>query len=127
MKLQISAIIAFLAQLSSSQGAFSAAFVPIPTKKDSHRSTLAVDMVSADRQSAIQEQKSLDDFDPEISQWIEAEDQRQRNGLELIASENFASKAVRTVLGSCLTNKYSEGGGKLLLSRDDKKNLIDRI
>ena len=40
---------------------------------------------------------------------IDAEDGRQRNGLELIASENFASAAVRSVLGSCLTNKYSEG------------------
>jgi glycine hydroxymethyltransferase len=37
------------------------------------------------------------------------EDRRQREGLELIASENFASAAVREALGSCLTNKYSEG------------------
>lgn len=66
-------------------------------------------MVSADR-PVIQEQTTLDEFDPEIAQWIEAEDKRQRFGLELIASENFASKAVRTALGSCLTNKYSEGG-----------------
>jgi hypothetical protein len=55
---------------------------------------------------------SLSDFDPEISVMINSEDNRQRKGLELIASENFASKAVREVLGSCLTNKYSEGGGK---------------
>jgi len=77
--------------------------------------TPGVRMVSADR-SAIPEQTNhyyLNDIDPEISQWIEAEDKRQRFGLELIASENFASKAVRSVLGSCLTNKYSEGGGKL--------------
>ena len=33
----------------------------------------------------------------------------------MIASENFASKAVREALGSCLTNKYSEGGGKCFL------------
>lgn len=66
-------------------------------------------MVSADPPAA-QAEPSLEDFDPEIAQWIDAEDERQRNGLELIASENFVSKAVRRALGSCLTNKYSEGG-----------------
>jgi glycine hydroxymethyltransferase len=40
---------------------------------------------------------------------IEKEAARQRDGLELIASENFVSPAVREALGSCLTNKYSEG------------------
>ena len=55
---------------------------------------------------------TLSDFDPELAALIESEDNRQRMGLELIASENFASKAVREVLGSCLTNKYSEGGGE---------------
>jgi glycine hydroxymethyltransferase len=52
---------------------------------------------------------ALTSFDPEMAALIAAEDQRQRNGLELIASENFASEAVREALGSCLTNKYSEG------------------
>ena len=56
--------------------------------------------------------ESLRAFDPELAAMIEGEDNRQRTGLELIASENFASKAVREVLGSCLTNKYSEGGGE---------------
>lgn len=51
--------------------------------------------------------------DPEISRFIGLEEDRQRNGLELIASENFASAAVKEVLGSCLTNKYSEGQGKI--------------
>ena len=37
------------------------------------------------------------------------EKKRQQNGLELIASENFTSKAVMECLGSVLTNKYSEG------------------
>ena len=37
------------------------------------------------------------------------EKSRQRHGLELIASENFASKAVLEALGSCLNDKYSEG------------------
>ena len=52
---------------------------------------------------------SLSTFDPEIAALIDAEDCRQRSGLELIASENFVSAAVREALGSCLTNKYSEG------------------
>ena len=40
---------------------------------------------------------------------IEKEDKRQRNGIELIASENFVSDEVMQALGSCLTNKYAEG------------------
>ncbi|MGB0392641.1 MAG: serine hydroxymethyltransferase, partial [Flavobacteriaceae bacterium] len=40
---------------------------------------------------------------------IAKEDQRQRNGIELIASENFTSPAVMEATGSVLTNKYAEG------------------
>ena len=40
---------------------------------------------------------------------IEKEDKRQRNGIELIASENFVSDEVMLAMGSCLTNKYAEG------------------
>ncbi len=40
---------------------------------------------------------------------IEKEYQRQRNGIELIASENFVSEQVMQAMGSCLTNKYAEG------------------
>ena len=40
---------------------------------------------------------------------ITEEDKRQRNGIELIASENFVSDEVMQVMGSCLTNKYAEG------------------
>lgn len=47
--------------------------------------------------------------DPEMYALIEEEKARQFNGLELIASENFTSRAVMECLGSCLTNKYSEG------------------
>jgi len=47
--------------------------------------------------------------DPEINELIQAEEKRQTYGLELIASENFTSKAVMSCLGSVLTNKYSEG------------------
>uniref|UniRef100_A0A7M4FBV2 Serine hydroxymethyltransferase n=1 Tax=Crocodylus porosus TaxID=8502 RepID=A0A7M4FBV2_CROPO len=51
----------------------------------------------------------LDTNDPEVFNIIRKEKQRQRLGLELIASENFASRAVLEALGSCLNNKYSEG------------------
>jgi glycine hydroxymethyltransferase len=51
----------------------------------------------------------LKDKDPEIFGLIQHEKQRQFEGIELIASENFTSKAVMEALGSCLTNKYSEG------------------
>lgn len=40
---------------------------------------------------------------------IHEEQERQRNGIELIASENFVSKQVMDAMGSCLTNKYAEG------------------
>ncbi len=47
--------------------------------------------------------------DPAIAGMIDAELQRQRDGLELIASENFTSRAVLEAMGTCLTNKYAEG------------------
>ncbi len=51
----------------------------------------------------------LNNVDPEIAQAIDNELNRQRNKLELIASENIVSKAVMTAQGSVLTNKYAEG------------------
>ena len=53
--------------------------------------------------------KSLCENDIEIFNLIKKEEKRQKEGLELIASENFTSKAVMECLGSVLTNKYSEG------------------
>ena len=47
--------------------------------------------------------------DPEIAACIDKEAERQNDGIELIASENFASCAVRAAQGSVLTNKYAEG------------------
>jgi len=47
--------------------------------------------------------------DPEVSSAIDAELERQRNTIELIASENFVSMAVLEASGSVLTNKYAEG------------------
>ncbi|MBT8311777.1 MAG: serine hydroxymethyltransferase, partial [Flavobacteriaceae bacterium] len=47
--------------------------------------------------------------DYQIFDLIEAEKQRQINGIELIASENFTSPQVMEAAGSVLTNKYAEG------------------
>ncbi|MDR2538836.1 MAG: serine hydroxymethyltransferase, partial [Bifidobacteriaceae bacterium] len=53
--------------------------------------------------------QELQTLDPEISEVLDLELQRQRNGLEMIASENFAPRAVLECQGSVLTNKYAEG------------------
>jgi glycine hydroxymethyltransferase len=51
----------------------------------------------------------LDDVDPEIASAIRDELERQRNGLELIAAENFTSPAVMEAYNNVMTNKYAEG------------------
>lgn len=51
----------------------------------------------------------LESFDPEVAGWMEQEYRRQCINIELIASENIASPAVITAMGSVLTNKYAEG------------------
>jgi glycine hydroxymethyltransferase len=51
----------------------------------------------------------LDDADPEIASAINDELERQRNGLELIAAENFTSPAVMEAYNNVMTNKYAEG------------------
>ena len=51
----------------------------------------------------------LAETDPEVYEAIRGESNRQRHGLELIASENFVSPAVLEAMGSVLTNKYAEG------------------
>jgi glycine hydroxymethyltransferase len=53
--------------------------------------------------------RALERTDPEIAAVVLAELDRQRGGLQLIASENFTSPAVLVALGSTLTNKYAEG------------------
>jgi len=66
----------------------------------------------------------LAEHDPAMNSLLQQEAERQKGGLELIASENFTSKAVMQVLGSCLTNKYSEGmpgaryyGGNMIIDQ----------
>ncbi|MFL5396883.1 MAG: serine hydroxymethyltransferase [Myxococcales bacterium] len=54
-------------------------------------------------------ERPLEQADPEVASLIRQETERQANGLELIASENFVSEAVLEAAGSPLTNKYAEG------------------
>lgn len=54
-------------------------------------------------------QTDLHDYDPELSALLEQEQISNRNMINLVASENYASKAVRAYQGSTLTNKYAEG------------------
>ena len=53
--------------------------------------------------------RTLAEADPEIADAVRNELNRQRNGLELIASENFVSRAILAAAGSVFTNKYAEG------------------
>ncbi len=66
--------------------------------------------------------------DPDIAEAIDAELTRQRNNIELIASENFVSKAVMAAMGSPLTNKYAEGyPGKRYYGGCDKVDIAENI
>ena len=70
-------------------------------------------------------------LDPELFHAVVAEAARQRDGLEMIASENYTSPAVMAAQGSVLTNKYAEGypgkryyGGCEFV--DEAERLVDR-
>jgi len=76
-------------------------------------------------QMELPQNRSLNEVDPEIFGYINDERDRQVHGLELIASENFTSRAVQEALGSCATNKYAEGlPGKRYYGGND---VIDKI
>lgn len=57
-------------------------------------------------------ERNLIEADPEIAKLIDEENRREHETMRLIASENYASRAVMEATGSCLTNKYSEGYAK---------------
>ncbi|WP_041313291.1 serine hydroxymethyltransferase [Heliomicrobium modesticaldum] len=57
----------------------------------------------------VSEWKHLHQVDPEVAAAMDREKKRQKNNIELIASENFVSEAVMEAAGSVLTNKYAEG------------------
>ena len=85
--------------------------VSLRTILDELQTTISKPTDDDEEEATVTSKSLLSDIDPEINKLIGLEDNRQRYGLELIASENFVSKAVKEVLGSCLTNKYSEGQG----------------
>lgn len=58
---------------------------------------------------SLSRESVLETRDPQVWSAIEAEYQRQQDGLEMIASENYTSRAVMEAVGSVLTNKYAEG------------------
>lgn len=67
-------------------------------------------------------------LDPELWQAIENEQQRQQDNIELIASENIVSPAVRVAQGSVLTNKYSEGyPGKRYYGGNEYIDVIENL
>ena len=53
--------------------------------------------------------QKISDYDADLSKFLEAESNRQEEHIELIASENYASKRILEAQGSVLTNKYAEG------------------
>jgi len=83
------------------------------TDKDA-KSMVSAQGIVGDARPALAGNRSLKEVDPVMAKLIEEERERQIRGIELIASENFTSRAVMECLGSALTNKYSEGppGGR---------------
>ncbi|NBU79646.1 MAG: serine hydroxymethyltransferase, partial [Sphingomonadaceae bacterium] len=71
---------------------------------------------------------TLQQVDPELWQAIQAEDRRQEDHIELIASENYVSYAVMQAQGSQLTNKYAEGyPGKRYYGGCEHVDVVEQI
>lgn len=71
---------------------------------------------------------SLEQVDPEIAEAIRLDTERQNNKILLIASENYASKAVMQATGSVLTNKYAEGyPGRRYYGGCENADIVERI
>ena len=88
------------ARTTTARGSANFPMADLPQTTSSHTST------SADYGAPS---GGLRTADPEIFEAVTAEEKRQRENIELIASENFTSRAVMEAQGSCLTNKYAEG------------------
>ncbi len=70
----------------------------------------------------------LEQIDPVVATIINAEAQRQKEGIELIPSENYVSEAVLEVLGSVMTNKYSEGYvGKRYYGGQENTDAVEQL
>src|SRR5450755_3391762 len=91
----------------------SASAVPTPSSSSSASSSAQArgtpGVESTQHCPPMETAPTLADVDPEIAKLIRRETLRQQEGLELIASENFVSRAVLEAAGSVLTNKYAEG------------------
>uniref|UniRef100_A0A669C875 glycine hydroxymethyltransferase n=1 Tax=Oreochromis niloticus TaxID=8128 RepID=A0A669C875_ORENI len=96
--------------------------VPACLSARAHQSHTATRATDEDRPWTGQE--SLAQDDPEMWNLLQNEKERQRCGLELIASENFCSRAAQEVLGSCLTNKYSRNP---VIKSHDGGGVVDQI
>ncbi|HEU5300025.1 MAG TPA: serine hydroxymethyltransferase, partial [bacterium] len=71
---------------------------------------------------------SLRDHDPEVFRILDAERARQREGVELIPSENYVSEAVLEAMGTIFTNKYSEGyPGRRYYGGNEHVDEIERL
>lgn len=76
----------------------------------------------------MNEYSHIEAEDPEVLATILGEDKRQAEGLELIPSENYVSRAVREAMSSTLTNKYSEGyPGKRYYGGQEFTDAVERI
>ena len=72
--------------------------------------------------------QQLQQSDPEIFASLQAEQQRQKEGIELIPSENYVSEAVLEALGTVFTNKYSEGyPGKRYYGGQENTDVIEEL
>jgi glycine hydroxymethyltransferase len=80
----------------------------IETKFAGDRHERRVDKIEA-HASEVDGTLTIRQSDPAIYKLLQQEDQRQKENIELIASENITSKAIREVQGSRMTNKYAEG------------------
>ncbi len=70
----------------------------------------------------------LEQIDPVVATIINAEAQRQKEGIELIPSENYVSEAVLEALGSVMTNKYSEGYvGKRYYGGQENTDAVEQL
>src|SRR3990167_2612475 len=72
--------------------------------------------------------ESIRKQDPEVASAIDQELERQQNNLEMIASENFTSRAVLEACGTVLTNKYAEGyPGKRYYGGCQKVDIVESL
>ena len=70
----------------------------------------------------------LDSTDPQVAEVLNLELARQRDSIELIASENFTSIAVMEAMGSVLTNKYAEGyPGKRYYGGCERVDMVENL